>query len=59
MRSFANICNAGVGEDAMAKVASQACAVARWPTRPRSVHVLPQDVDIRMPFANFNYVQSL
>ncbi|RLM98836.1 vacuolar-processing enzyme-like [Panicum miliaceum] len=29
MRSFANICNAGVGEDAMAKVASQACAVAR------------------------------
>ena len=29
MRSFANICNAGVGEQAMAKVASQACAVAR------------------------------
>ncbi|CAD6270967.1 unnamed protein product [Miscanthus lutarioriparius] len=30
MRAFANICNAGVGEDAMAKVASQACAaVAR------------------------------
>ncbi|CAN6327027.1 unnamed protein product [Urochloa humidicola] len=30
MRSFANICNAGVGEDAMAKVAAQACAaVAR------------------------------
>jgi legumain len=29
MRSFANICNAGVGEDAMAKVASQACAAAR------------------------------
>ncbi|KAL6618650.1 hypothetical protein ACP70R_033789 [Stipagrostis hirtigluma subsp. patula] len=27
MRSFANICNAGVREDAMAKVASQACAV--------------------------------
>ncbi|KXG22709.1 vacuolar-processing enzyme [Sorghum bicolor] len=26
MRSLANICNAGVGEDAMAKVASQACA---------------------------------
>ncbi|CAN6354092.1 unnamed protein product [Urochloa humidicola] len=29
MRSFANICNAGVGEEAMAKVAAQACAVAR------------------------------
>ncbi|KAF8724823.1 hypothetical protein HU200_020761 [Digitaria exilis] len=30
MRSFANICNAGVREEAMAKVASQACAaVAR------------------------------
>lgn len=28
MRSFANICNAGVGEEAMAKVASQACAAA-------------------------------
>jgi legumain len=30
MRGFANICNAGVGEDGMAKVASEACAaVAR------------------------------
>jgi legumain len=27
MRSFANICNAGVGAEAMAKVAAQACAV--------------------------------
>ncbi|KAL6841559.1 hypothetical protein ACP4OV_028702 [Aristida adscensionis] len=26
MRSFANMCNAGVGEEAMARVASQACA---------------------------------
>ncbi|CAN6336593.1 unnamed protein product [Urochloa humidicola] len=29
MRSLANICNAGVAEETMAKVAAQACAVAR------------------------------
>jgi legumain len=29
MRSFANICNAGVEAEAMARVAAQACAVVR------------------------------
>jgi len=39
MRSLANICNVGVGEDSMAKVASQACATVApsdWPAHPPS-----------------------
>ena len=45
MRSLANICNAGVGEDAMAKVASQACATVApsdWPAHPPSPCLVPR-----------------